>query len=404
MPRGLSRRCEGETLPRVPLAGKRGGPPVNLRRTYAVARKELLHILRDPMSLGMAVALPVFLLFLFGYALTLDVDHVRLAVWDQSATPASRDFVARFQGSRYFTVAARAADYREIERGLDTGKILGALVIPRDFAGRVEAGRPVEVQLVLDGSDSNTAAIAGAYAEVVVQGYSREVVLKTARRAGRAPPPLPLELRPRVWFNTELESKNYIVPGLTAVVISVIAALLTSLTVAREWERGTMEQLISTPVKGPELVLGKLAPYLVIGMLDVLTAVLMGEFLFHIPLRGSVVLLFFCSGLFVSGALSMGILISVVTKNQMQANQLAMLTTFMPSFLLSGFIYAIRNAPGPVQALTLLVPARYFIAILRAIYLKGVGLDVLAPDVALLAGFCALMMGLAASKFKKRLD
>jgi ABC-2 type transport system permease protein len=212
-----------------------------------------------------------------------------------------------------------------------------------------------------------------------------------------------LELRPRVWFNTELESKNYIVPGLTAVVIMVIAALLTSLTVAREWERGTMEQLISTPVRGPELVIGKLLPYLVIGMLDVLTAVLMAEFLFHIPFRGSVFLLFCCSFLFVTGALSMGLLISVTAKSQLQANQLAMLTTFMPSFLLSGFIYAIRNAPKPIQAITLLVPARHFISLLRAIYLKGVGLRVLAPDVMLLGLFSIAMVGLAATKFKKRL-
>lgn len=377
---------------------------MNLRRVLAVAKKEFLHVLRDPLSLAMAIALPVLMLFLFGYALTLDVDRVPLVVWDQSGTPASRDFVGRFQGSRYFSVRAHATDYARVERLLDTREALAALVVPRDFGFRVEAGRPCEVQFVLDGSDSNTAAIAGAYAEAVTQAYSGEALIKIARRAGRVPPAPPLELRPRVWFNTDLESKNYIVPGLTAVVIMVIAALLTSLTVSREWERGTMEQLISTPVRGPELIVGKLVPYLVIGMLDVLTAVLMAEFLFHVPLRGSLVLLFFCSLLFVTGALSMGLLISVASKSQLQANQLAMLTTFMPSFLLSGFIYAIRNAPHVIQVITLIVPARYFISLLRAIYLKGAGLDLLAGDVALLGLFGFTMVFLAATRFKKRLD
>jgi ABC-2 type transport system permease protein len=212
-----------------------------------------------------------------------------------------------------------------------------------------------------------------------------------------------LDLRPRVWFNADLESRNYIVPGLIAVIMMVIAALLTSLTVAREWERGTMEQLISTPVKGSELVLGKLAPYFVIGLLDMCLAVLMGRFLFHVPLRGSLLLLFGMASLYLVGVLALGLLISILTRSQLLASQFAMVLTFLPAFLLSGFIFAIPNMPRAVQIITYVVPARYFVEILKGIYLKGVGLRVLAMPAALLALFAVAMVSLAVLKFKKKL-
>jgi len=270
------------------------------------------------------------------------------------------------------------------------------------------------VQLILDGSDSNTATIALGYAEGVTDGYSREVRIEQVNRqagqpgqggqTGPADLAPPVELRPRVWFNGDLESRNFIIPGLIAVIMMVIAALLTSLTVAREWERGTMEQLISTPVRGPELIAGKLVPYFVIGMLDVTIAVLMGQFLFHVPMRGSVPLLFLMAAVFLIGALSMGLLISVVTRNQMLASQFALVGTFLPAFLLSGFAFAIINMPPAVQAVTYLIPARYFVALIKAIYLKGVGLEVLWPEAALLTAFAAIMFTLAVVKFKKRLE
>jgi ABC-2 type transport system permease protein len=376
---------------------------MNARRLSAVARKEFIHILRDPRSLGMAIAIPMLLLVLFGSALTLDVDQVPLVVWDQSQSQSSRDFVSRFAGSRFFLLRQYVYDYREVERAIDSGEALLALVIPTDFGRRVGSGRRAAVQAIADGSDSNTATIALGYAEVVAQSYSQEVALGEIRRLSGVTPVLPLELRPRVWFNADLESKNYIIPGLIAVIMMMIAALLTSLTVAREWERGTMEQLISTPVKTEELILGKLLPYFCIGFVDVLLAVLMGQFLFHVPLRGSVALLCVLASVFLAGALALGMVISIVTKSQLVANQVAMVATFLPSFLLSGFMFAISNMPRPIRLVTYLVPARYFVALLKGIYLKGVGLEILGGEAVLLVLFAAVVLAVAKATFKKRL-
>ena len=372
-------------------------------RVWAVARKEFTHIIRDPRSLGMAVAIPMLLLVLFGSALTLDVDNVPLAIWDQSESPASRELVSQFAASRYFSIRAQVRNYPQIERAIDVRAALMALIIPTDFARRIASGREAPVQAIVDGSDSNTATVAIGYAETVVRGYSQAVALREMQRTAGRSVSGGIDLQPRVWFNADMQSKNYIIPGLIAVVMSVIAALLTSLTVAREWETGTMEQLISTPVKGSEIVLGKLLPYFGLGMLDVLLAVVMGEFLFHVPLRGSVALLFAMAAIFLAGALSFGMAISIVTRSQLLASQLAMVLTFLPSFLLSGFVYAIGNMPVPIQLATRLIPARYFVTLLKGIYLKGVGLEILAVEAGLLTLFGAVMVVLAIAKFKKRL-
>ncbi len=377
---------------------------MNIRRLRAVSRKEFIQIARDPRSLGMAIAIPMLLLLLFGYALTLDVDNVPLVVWDQDGTHESREFISRFTGSPYFSLYRHVENYRDIESAVDAGKALAGLIIPRGFAGRTGSGRKADVQLILDGSDSNTATLAAGYAEAVTLIYSQEIVAANFRRLGGGEPAPPLDVRTRVWYNPDLDSKNYIIPGLIAVIMSIIAALLTSLTVAREWERGTMEQLISTPVKVPELVLGKLIPYFTIGLFDVLLAVLMGEFLFQVPLRGSVALLFVMAAVFLSGALSLGMLISIVTKNQLLASQVAIVSTFLPSFLLSGFMYPISTMPQVVQSITYIIPARYFVALLKGIYLKGVGLDILFVEAGLLLLFGCVIVITANVKFRKLLE
>lgn len=378
---------------------------MNFQRIKAVAKKEFIHVFRDPRSLGMGIAIPMLLLFLFGYALTLDVDKVPLVVWDQSKTPASRELVSRFAGSRYFSLRHYTDNYRDIERSIDSREALIAVIIPVDFARRVNTGRKAMVQAILDGSDPNTATFALAYAENVVSGYSRDVVLTQIRRLAGIPPGSgQVDVRPRVWFNSDMVSKNYIFPGLIAVIIMIIAALLTSLTIAREWETGTMEQLVSTPLKGPELILGKLVPYITIGIIDLVLSVLVGELFFHIPLRGSLWLLFGMSLIFLVGALSLGMLISIITRSQLLASQLALVATMLPAFLLSGFIFPIDNMPAPIRGITFLVTARYFVTILRGIYLKDVGLNILAGEATLLAVFCAVVITLSIRRFRKKIE
>ncbi len=376
---------------------------VNSVRLRAIARKEFLHILRDPPSLAMGVALPVLLLLLFGFALTLDVDRVPLVIWDQSHSQASRAFLSQFIGSRYFAVSHYVNGYSEIERDIDQERALMAMVIPRGFASRVETGSNVVVQLIMDGTDSNTATIALSYAQAIAARYNQSLQIRRIRRLGLSPPRPPLDVRPRIWFNADLQSRNYIVPGLIAVIMAVIGAMLTSLTVAREWERGTMEQLLSTPIRVPEFIFGKLFPYFCIGMFDVVVAVLMGQYLFHVPLRGSVALLLFTSALFLVGVLAQGLVISVITRNQRFATQLSLLGTILPAFLLSGFAFAIANMPRWLQLCTYLISARYFVAILKGVYLRGVGARMLWDDIALLTVFGAVMLLLAHWRFKRRL-
>jgi ABC-2 type transport system permease protein len=327
-----------------------------------------------------------------------------MVIWDQGNSQQSREFISRFTGSPYFSLKAYVRSYMRLEHAIDSGEALAGLVIPIGFAGKIGAGRQVSVQIIFDGSDSNTATIAMGYADVIAMIYSQDVSMQKIHRLGGTKLSLPLDLRPRVWFNEDLESKNYIIPGLIAVIMMVIAALLTSLTVAREWEHGTMEQLISTPVKSRELILGKLLPYFIIGMFDVILAVVMGEFLFEVPLRGNVALLFAMAAIFLVGALSLGMLISIVTKSQLLASQLAMVTTFLPAFLLSGFMYAISSMPKMIQVMTHLIPARYFVALLKGIYLKGIGLNILFIEAGLLTLFGILMLALANVKFKKKLE
>ena len=373
-------------------------------RLLAIAGKEFIHVFRDPRSLGMAIGIPMVLLLLFGYALTLDVDRVPMVVWDQSRTQASREFISRFTGSRYFSLVRFVDSPWAIERAIDVRDALLGVTIPSDFARQTEPGRVASVQIIVDGSDSNTASIAMAYLRIIGLTYSRDMAVYQAGRLGGTAVYVPVDMRLRAWFNTDMESRNFIFPGLIAVIMMIIAALITSLTVAREWERGTMEQLISTPVRGSELILGKLIPYFAIGMFDVFLAFLMGEFLFRVPFRGSLALFFGMAAVFLAGTQSLGILISVVSRNQLMASQLAMVLTFVPSFLLSGFMYAIANMPQPIQLITYLVPARYFISLLRGVYLKGVGLQILAAEAALLTAFSAAMVVLALVMFKKKLE
>ena len=373
---------------------------MNLRRTKAVGHKEFLHILRDPRSLVMALALPGLMLVLFGYALTLDVDRIPLLVYDASKTPRSRDLLSRFEGSRFFQIQGFAEDYRIIEDAIDRSQILAGLVIPRDYSIHLGQGKTADIQLLLDGSDSNTAAIALGYAQAIVLAENAELQARfLERKLGQKWVP-PLENRTRIWYNSELKSKNYIVPGLVAVILMIIAALLTSLTIAREWEMGTMEQLLSTPVRSTELVLGKMSAYFLLGAADTAFVIVLGVTVFDVPLRGDLLLLAFSCFVFLFGALCWGILLSAAARTQLLAYQLGMITSFLPAFLLSGFMFTIENMPIPVQAFTYLVPARYFVTVLRGISLKQVGLEILGWDILFLIAFAVIVFLLASRKLK----
>lgn len=375
---------------------------MNFRRTRAVARKEFLHILRDPRSLALALALPLLMLLLFGYALSLDVDRIPTIIYDQDRTPESRDLIAEFQGSRYFSVLGSVESYAPIERAIDGNRCLLGLVIPPTYAKDLLAGREAMVQLLVDGSDSNTASIALGYADALVQAYAMQLKSEAQVRLGGGETKPPIDTRIRVWYNGDLKSRNYIVPGLIAVILMIIASLLTSLTIAREWENGTMEQLLATPVRPAELVLGKLAAFFTLGITDMIVCLLVGVYVFEVPFKGNIVLLFLGSCAFLFGALCSGIFISAAARSQLLAYQLGVLSSFLPAFLLSGFIYSVESMPLVIQMISYLVPARYFVTIIKGIFLKGVGLEVLWLEFALLIVYAALVFVAATNKMRQK--
>lgn len=370
---------------------------MNFRRFRAVAHKEFLHILRDPRSLVMSLALPVVMMALFGYALTLDVDRIPLALFDHDHTPDSRELASRFSGSRYFDLVVEVSSYGEAERRVDRGDCLVVLAIPQDYGADLRSGKTPEVQLLVDGTDSNTASIALGYATAIVSGFSEEIRNRKLNLESGRRFEAPLELRTRIWYNTTLQSKNYIVPGLIAVILMIIAALLTSLTIAREWEMGTMEQLLSTPIRPLELVLGKMSAYFALGAADTVLAVVLGVAVFGVPFRGSLILLAVSCFVFLAGALCWGIFLSATVRSQLLAYQLGMISSFLPAFLLSGFVFAIGNMPVPVQVFTYVIPARYFVTVLKGIFLKGVGVSVVGMEILFLAVF-AVVVALAATR------
>jgi ABC-2 type transport system permease protein len=358
---------------------------------------------RDIRSLMGSLFIPLLMIFLFGYALSLDVDRIPTVVLDFDRTPTSREFIHRLTDSRYFTLVRYLGRDGDVDSCLARGEALMALVIPSDFASNVKQGVVAPVQAVFDGSDSNTATIALGYLKAVASGFDIALQEHRIRRAGLTMVEMPLEGRIRVWFNPELKSKNFIIPGLTGVIMMAICTVMTALSVSREKETGTLEQLISTPITSLELLVGKLLPYLAVGLVDLALVVGAGVLIFGVPFRGSYIDLFFTSLLFLIGTLSWGLFVSIIAKNQIQASQISMITAYLPSFLLSGFIYPIENMPVVLQGITFIVPARYFVEILKGLFLQGVGLSVLWPQVLALVVYAVLVLNLARKRFTKRI-
>ena len=372
-------------------------------RFLAVAKKEIVQVLRDSRSLTIVLIMPVILVLLFGYGVNLDLKHLPIYVYDRDGSQQSQDLLKRFQASDYFEIERVVSSYSELTRAIDDGRAKMGIVIPWDFSQRLHDGRPVQVQALVDATDDNTANVVIGYTQAVVQGYSSAVQLDWLRDRGQTVQPAPLSIETRTWYNEDLESSAFIIPGVLALVMSVIGAFLTSLTIAREWERGTMEQLVSTPVTPLEIMLGKLVPYFAIGMIDVIVCALIALFWFHVPFRGSFLTLLISSAMFMIVVLSMGFFISVIAKNQLAASQMALLATFLPAFLLSGFLYAIEQMPLVLQEITRVLPARYYVSLLKKIFLKGTPSALLYSDLVPLAAFAVVLALLATHSFHKRL-
>lgn len=372
-------------------------------RTWAIARKEWFHIFRDWRSLGLVILMPILLMLLFGYAVTLDVKKVPMGVLDWDKSQESLSFIHRFSASPYFHLRFFAQGEKEMKRLIDRGEVKMGLVLPYDFSRTIKAGRKAEVQVLLDGSDSNTANIILTYVQGVAREYNLEKTLLKIERLGGQKLKPPVEGRPRIWFNEELESKNYFIPGLVAVIMSIIGVLLTGQVIVREWERGTMELLISTPVRKEELIIGKLFPYFFLALLDLSLAVLMGTWVFEVPFRGSLFLLLLLSCIYILVALALGMTISTIAKTQILANQMAMVIGFLPTFLLSGFTFVIANMPFWLQLITYGIAPRYYVTILKEIFLKGADLPFLWTETLVLIGLAMAGIWVATKSFKKEL-
>lgn len=378
---------------------------MNLPRAWAVFRKEVIHVRRDPISLLEIILLPLILMLLYGYALTFDIKKVTLAVYDQERSQLSEDLVKHFQATDYFKLVHSSRSYGELRDLITKRQVQVGLVIPYDFSWEYQTGKTARVQVLVDGTDANTANIILGYVQGVTTPYAQQLLVRRLQSRGPVPAGQgsPVDAQTRFWFNEDLQSRNFIVPGLIAVIMTVVGALLTSLTVVREREVGSMEGLLATPLKKTEMLLGKLGPYFFIGMLDMGIVMVMGKFLFQVPLRGSPWLLIGLSAVFLIAILGQGLLISVSAETQLQAFQMAMLSTFLPSFMLSGFVFAIYLMPLPLRIVSYIVPARYVVTISKGIYLKGLGLKQLWPDALMLAGAAILFVVLAIAKFERKI-
>jgi ABC-2 type transport system permease protein len=373
-------------------------------RIRAMAAKEMIQIKRDSRSLLIVLVMPITLVLLFGYGVSLDLKHLPIYVYDQEGSQRSQDFVQLFAASEYFHVVRSVKSYPEVLRALDSGTAKMGIVIPWDFSEKLAAGERAPVQALVDASDDNTANVLIGYTQAVVQGYSQKVQLDWAQHHGQQPPEAPVRLDSRTWFNENLESRVFILPGVLALVMSVIGAFLTSLTIAREWERGTMEQLVSTPIQPLEIMIGKLIPYFIIGLISTAICASVVVFWFDVPIRGSLLALLVSTALFLVAVLSLGFFISVVAKNQLAASQIALMAAFLPAFLLSGFLFSIDQMPLPIRLFTRIVPARHYTTIVKDVFLKGTPVSGLYPELVALTVFALFLAMIAIRKFHKRLD
>ena len=372
---------------------------MGMSRLMHVVRKEFLELRRDPRLFGLVIMAPIIQLTMLGYAATTDVRNVPLVVIDQDGSSDSRDLVSRFEASQNFMVIGRLSSVNEIDAYLDTGRAWMALTIPPEYGKRVRAGTPTTVQVVADGTDANSTNVALGYAGALIADYARELA-STFGSAAPGPPLVAAEVR--VWFNPQLESRDFMIPGILALLLLVITTNLSSMAIVRERELGTLEQLNVTPIARWELIVGKMLPYALIGLIDILLVVFVTVFWFEVPLRGSFALLLAMCAVYLLTTLGLGLFVSTISSTQQQAMMTASFFFLIPMVFLSGFVFPIENMPAVVQPVTYLIPLRYFLIILRGIFLKGVGLETFWPDALALLGWGVGILTLATLRSSKR--
>lgn len=372
-----------------------------LRRIKAIARKEMIHILRDFRTLYLALILPLGMILLFGYAINMDIDQVRMGMVDQDNSPESRELLTRIQAGGWFRIMDFGHDQNLLAHSLDQGRIKLGLLIPPGFGLSLRRGEVAQVQGLVDGSDNNAATVGVNYLEIFFSTYRQSILEDYLNRTGTTLPGFPTPM-PRILFNPELKSRYYILPGIIVLIIAIISALLTSIVIAREWERGTMEQLISTPVRSHEIIIGKLLPYIGISLFQVALSVTISVTVFEIPFKGSLFSLFFTSTLFSIGALGLGILLSTVLKSQLPAMQVAIIASMLPSLFLSNFFFPVDSMPPVVRLFSYIIPAKYYLVMLRTIFLKGSGMGAYITEILFLIGFSLLILTVASKKLVKK--
>ncbi len=374
---------------------------MNWTKIQAISRKEFYHLIRDFRSLYLAFMIPLLLILLFGYALSLDVDNINVVVVDHDQTDLSRDFIRGLDASPYFHVLGQFSEDRVVNRYLDDGTASVAVILPPRWTEDIRSDRNSPIQILIDGSDPNFAGITRSYLTAFMQKYNQKALVAYLNRQGMVRIHPPVDGQIRVWFNEDLESRNFIVPGIIAIIIMIVGAMLTSLVVAREYESGTMETIRSLPIHALEFLTGKAIPYFIIGLIDVLISILMGQVLFGVVMKSGFWLMILASFLYLGVALSLGLLISSVVKSQLVANQIAILITYLPSLLLSNFVFPVENMPGILQYVTRVVPATYFIDILNGLYLRNLGLEALWPSYLTLTGMFGVLLVLNLLVLKK---
>lgn len=378
---------------------------MNARRLFALAFKETLQVWRDPRSLAIALLMPLMQMALLGYGVSLDIKHVSLCVYDQENSQESRAIVEHFVTSGWFSITRTLHSQADIRNAMDRGECSSTIAIPVDFTRTLAATGTAAVQTIFDATDVNTTNIALGYAQGTVAQINTQIASEWAAAHGVRPSMVgQVDLEPSMWFNETLDSRNFIIPGVVAVILALVGAQLTSLTISREWERGTMEQLISTPVTALEVMLGKLIPYFVIGLIDAGFCLAVAVLWFGVPFRGSIGTLFITTVFFMIVVLGIGYLISVRIHSQLGASQVALLLTLLPTTLLSGYTFPIDQMPAPIRAITLIVYPRYYVTILRAIFLKGSEISDLWAPLLSLSAFAVIVIWFATWAFRKRLD